>query len=342
MLGVLRTSQWGHGLMRLFSTDKVDPGHRVEYWGALASDTICPMSVGGVRSPAAFAGRLWAYNRIGPIDVIRACSTSVVLRRTGLDVARTQSRRFLVSMAEDTTHLVRTRQWEHVLRPNDLLIIDTTERGETIHSGCTAMTLSIAETDFKQYLPGADDLSGLVVRGDRGAGLLAATLIRALTPSKSHEFANNAGEHVATALLHAIAAAYAERYGTTTAPGSRATARQLAITRFVDDHLHDGDLTVQKVAADFALSDRYVRMLFADRDESLAAYIQRRRLEESARQLRDPLWRSRTISDIALNWGFNSLGSYDRAFKARFDVTPRQYRERALSSLGVDELAPRA
>ena len=59
MLGVLRASQWGHGLMRLFTTDHVDPGHRVEYWGALASDTICPTSVSGVRNPAAFAGRLW-------------------------------------------------------------------------------------------------------------------------------------------------------------------------------------------------------------------------------------------------------------------------------------------
>jgi AraC family transcriptional activator of tynA and feaB len=326
--------------MRLFTTDHVDPGHRVEYWGALASDTICPISVGGVRSPTAFAGRLWAYSRIGPIDVVRAYSTSVVLRRTAFDVARTQSRRFLVVMAEDATHIERTPQWERVVRPNDLMVVDTTTRGETIHSGCTAMTLSIAEADFKQYLPGADDLSGLVVPGDRGAGLLAATLIRALAPGKGHEFANSAGEHVATAVLHAIAAAYAERYGAPTVPGSTSTARQLAVTRFVDTHLHEADLTVQRVAAEFGLSDRYLRMLFADRDESLAAYIQRRRLEESARQLRDPLWHSRTISDIALNWGFNSLGSYDRAFKARFAVTPRQYRERARNSIGIDERGP--
>lgn len=324
-------------LMRLYTTDHIDPRQRVEYWGALASDTISPMSVGGVRSPATFAGRLWAYNRIGPINVVRAYSTSVVLRRTAFDVSRTQSRRFLLVMAEDAKHLERARHWERVVRPNDFMIRDTTERGETIHSGCTAMTLSIAEADFKRYLPDVDDLSGLVVPGDRGAGLLAATLIRALTPGRSHEFAGDACEHVANAVLHAIAAAYAECYGTATAADSKATARRCAITRFVDAHLQEADLTVQKVAAEFACSDRYLRMLFADRDESLAAYMQRRRLEESARALRDPLWRTRTISDIALNWGFNSLGSYDRAFKARFDVTPRQYRERALNTIGVDE-----
>ena len=326
------TSQWGHGLMRLFTTDHVHPGQRIEYWGALASNTICPVSVAGVRTPSSFAGRLWAYSRIGAIDVVRAYSTSVVLRRTTLDVSRTQSRRFLVVMAEDAPHLERTRHGERMVRPNDLMIVDTTQRGETIHSGCTAMTLSVAEADFKQYLPGADDLSGLVVPGDRGAGRLAATLIRALRPGKNHEFANNADEHVATALLHAIAAAYAERYGAGTAPASKAVARQTAITRFVDRHLHEADLTVQKVAAEFGLSDRYLRMLFADRDESLAAYIQRRRLEESARQLRDPLCCAKTVSEIALNSGFNSLGSFDRAFKARFGVTPRQYRERAIES----------
>jgi AraC-like DNA-binding protein len=314
--------------MQVYSTRDVDYRHRLEYWSALASEAITPMTVDAGKACASFEGRLWSY-RLGAIDVSRAYSTAAIIRRTGTDVGRTRDRSFLVSISEDNNYSMRTASWERIVRPNDLVITDATQRGLILHSGCTALTLRVPEERFKQHVPGVDDVVGLVVPGDRGAGLLAATMIRALAPNKVDAFDPSSAEHLATAVLHAIAAAYAEAFDARVIPASTAAARRYEITQFVDANLHDADLSVAQVAAAFGVSDRYVRMLFEESDESLSAYIQRRRLEESARQLRDPLWRSRTVSEIAFSWGFNSLGSYDRAFKARFDMTPREYRARA-------------
>jgi AraC-like DNA-binding protein len=311
--------------MRFYSTDSVGEKQRTAYWSSLASEAITPMKADAGRSSRAFFGRMWAHN-VGRIAFVRAFSTSVVLRRTPADIARMQERRFLITMSEDARFVERGNGYEAELRPNDLLFSDLTEPNITLHSGCTALTVLIPEADFKRHLPGADDLNGLIVRGDRGAGRIAASMIRALAPNNEQHFNDHAAEHVATALLHAIAAAYAETYGERIQADAATGSRRLQMVQFVEEHLDEAELNVARVATAFGVTDRYVRMLFEGSQEPLSAYIRRRRFEECARQLCDPLLRSRTISEIALSCGFNSLASFDRAFKAYFDMTPREYR----------------
>lgn len=54
-----------------------------------------------------------------------------------------------------------------------------------------------------------------------------------------------------------------------------------------------------------------------------AEYIRRRRLSESVMALQD---RSKTILEIALDFGFEHEQSFTRAFRAEFGVTPGRYR----------------
>ena len=69
-------------------------------------------------------------------------------------------------------------------------------------------------------------------------------------------------------------------------------------------------------------------MLFADDDESVTAYIGRRRLEECAKQIASPGWRNLTITEIAFHWGFNSSSHFARAFRRRFGMTATDLRRR--------------
>jgi AraC family transcriptional activator of tynA and feaB len=311
--------------MRVYNTDSVDRQRRVDFWSALSSNSITPMSISADRrSP--FEGRLWV-DRLGPISLARAYSSGVVIRRTG-HRHRSGERDFVLTVSEGASYTSVAKGREQFVRGGDLRLSDTSEVMELTHSGCTVIVLCIKEHVFKEYLPLADDLVGSVVRGDSGAGLHAATMIRSLPAGMRYGFIDSATEHLSAALLHSIAAAYSQAHALPDAAPITAGGRRIAIKRFVDTNLGDSDLTVQKVAEEFDLSDRYLRMLFESDGESLAAYIQRRRLEESARQLRDSHCDSRTISEIAFAWGFNSLGSFDRAFKAQFDTTPGQYRRR--------------
>jgi len=42
--------------------------------------------------------------------------------------------------------------------------------------------------------------------------------------------------------------------------------------------------------------------------------------------LRDENQRASNISEIAYRWGFNDLSHFNKAFRARFDMTPREWR----------------
>ena len=70
--------------------------------------------------------------------------------------------------------------------------------------------------------------------------------------------------------------------------------------------------------------------VFSDQDETVARYILRRRLEACSRALQSGAQRGRTVTAIAFDYGFNSPTHFGRVFRAKYNVTPREYqREKA-------------
>ncbi|MEJ1962050.1 MAG: helix-turn-helix domain-containing protein [Gammaproteobacteria bacterium] len=111
--------------------------------------------------------------------------------------------------------------------------------------------------------------------------------------------------------------------GDSSAVGSRRSDAR----RFIEAHLKDPDLTPRVVAGALRVSPRYLRMLFAEEQKTVSAYILRRRLEACAKQISSALWRGRTITNIAFACGFNSTAHFTRVFRNHFRLTPGQYRE---------------
>ena len=106
-------------------------------------------------------------------------------------------------------------------------------------------------------------------------------------------------------------------------------SRQAEVIRFIEDNLRDPELSPASVAAGLRISPRYLRTLFAGRGEKASTYIVRRRLEECAKQLRNPSWAGHTLTEIAFAWGFNSAAHFTRTFHEHFGMAPRNYRRSA-------------
>ena len=60
------------------------------------------------------------------------------------------------------------------------------------------------------------------------------------------------------------------------------------------------------------------------------------RLKEAAQRLADPAERRLPVLTIALDCGYGSIGPFNRAFKARFGVTPTQFRHLRLETSEAD------
>jgi AraC-like DNA-binding protein len=101
------------------------------------------------------------------------------------------------------------------------------------------------------------------------------------------------------------------------------------IRTFARLHLADPDLVPATIAAAHNISLRQLYKLCADADLSLEQWIINERLQRVRQELTRPDRRHVPIGAIARGWGFRDPTHFTRRFKARYGVTPGQWRSSA-------------
>ncbi|WP_190087324.1 helix-turn-helix domain-containing protein [Streptomyces melanogenes] len=112
---------------------------------------------------------------------------------------------------------------------------------------------------------------------------------------------------------------------------AHARAMLQRVLQFIDDNLHDRELTPQAVADRHNMSLRGLYTLFRDQPTSVAESIRRRRLARCHAELARPESGHRTVEAIAARWGFASATAFGRAFRNAYGITPGEHRAAARS-----------
>ena len=100
--------------------------------------------------------------------------------------------------------------------------------------------------------------------------------------------------------------------------------RRLLRARDAMDRAYAEPLDVRAVAAVAYVSEaHFIRTFRAVFGETPHRYLQRRRVERSMFLLRET---DRSVTDICLDVGFNSLGTFSRTFRQIVGETPSDYR----------------
>jgi AraC family transcriptional activator of tynA and feaB len=99
-----------------------------------------------------------------------------------------------------------------------------------------------------------------------------------------------------------------------------------AMLAYCRKNLHDVELSPHLVAARFGISVRTLHLRFEKLGRSFGRWLLENRLDACGKMLRDPHQRGSSISSIAYRWGFNDLSHFNKAFRARFGMPPRQWR----------------
>jgi len=100
--------------------------------------------------------------------------------------------------------------------------------------------------------------------------------------------------------------------------------RRLLRARDAMDRAYDEPLNVRAVAAVAHVSEaHFIRSFRAVFGETPHRYLQRRRVERSMFLLRET---ERSVTDICLDVGFSSLGTFSRMFREIVGETPSGYR----------------
>ncbi len=111
------------------------------------------------------------------------------------------------------------------------------------------------------------------------------------------------------------------------AEGARA-AHLHRICQTIETRLGDPDLSPARIAEEHGVSQRYLQKLFTQAGKTFTNYVRERRLERCRADLVSPLYAQLSLSEICFRWGFNGSSHFSRTFRARYGMSPREYRRR--------------
>jgi AraC-like DNA-binding protein len=113
--------------------------------------------------------------------------------------------------------------------------------------------------------------------------------------------------------------------------GTELTAKsQAALTRVTGEltsRVRDPCLRLEDVASELGISPRSRQRLFQGIGATPSQWLETRRLEMIATELRSSRHANRSVTQIALSCGYNNLSHFSRVFKRRYGVSPSVYRK---------------
>ncbi len=95
---------------------------------------------------------------------------------------------------------------------------------------------------------------------------------------------------------------------------------------FVREHLRDPELSPETIASAHHISVRLLYRVMADSGVQLEQWVIDQRLEGARRELVSAAGRQKDIAVIAHQWAFATPSHFTRRFRAKYGVTPREWR----------------
>jgi AraC-like DNA-binding protein len=105
------------------------------------------------------------------------------------------------------------------------------------------------------------------------------------------------------------------------ADGAVKKARLRSVQQWIEEHMGEADLSLEKVASANGMSLRYLHVLFESCEMSVSEWIWNRRLQLAYDCLAKGDGRS--IISIAFDHGFNSPAHFSTMFRRKYGVSPR-------------------
>lgn len=242
--------------------------------------------------------------------------------RANRDVQDIESEQLTMQLVISGKEHMRLGDQEAMLSPGDIFVWDNTQSMrfevlEPLHK----LSLVLPLQRLKDWVPSDwRTLPRHLRSGDPMTSMLAGYMrsISAINHAEN-PMRWNALVEAAVAML---VAPHAPR------PGERSQRlAQLEIVRArIDRSLRDPDLTLEKIAASCRISLRYLHWLFEGDEDTPWRYIVRRRLDGCRKDLANPAFSARTVTDIAFSWGFSNVAHFGRRFKAFYGKTPSESR----------------
>ena len=184
------------------------------------------------------------------------------------------------------------------------------------------MCLLVPLDTFEGLLPAAKSYVGVHLGHRHAVARLLGTCLTTLADDVLTNDSEPAGAAVELTLGLLGAALTRHRESSDTGPRTNLYQR---ITSFIEQQLGDSELSPVTLAQTHHISTRYLHLIFSERGRTVGAWIRERRLAQCRAELANPS-NDRTVTEVAMHWGFSDLAHFSRSFRAAYGVSPLEFR----------------
>ncbi|MFD3656745.1 helix-turn-helix domain-containing protein [Streptomyces sp. NPDC058620] len=309
----------------VLTTDSVPADNRLAYWRDAMGRTQVPTAV-SPRHDGPFDGRI-ATHRVGFLRVSTVDADAHRTSRTSTHIKRSSEDFVVLGVQMSGTATLAQDGRQASAGPGDLMVYDTTrpyvldypERFSTRVVQMPRRALGLPDEDLRR-------ITGTAVGTTKGCGAVLMPFLATLVASADSYSPAAAGGLASTVvdLFGTLVAEQAEN-----APVRPENSRGHLVLRIrdhIDRNLGDPALSPESIAKAHHISVRYLHRLFEDEGITVGRLMQRRRLEECARELSRGGRVAPTVSSVAQRWGFVNPAHFSRVFRTVYGISPREWR----------------
>lgn len=261
-------------------------------------------------------------HKVGAIKLSFIDVAQARLYRTGREVVQSEGSHFFAAF-QLQGHAAMEQDGQRVtLRPGDITLIDATLPSD--------FTYSDNSRQLSLILP-----RHLVEHSQRFSNIRCAQRIDASSPIAllANRLVLEASRldtlslHESEATLEAIISLLRPVMGSAEADPDAHERMFRKTIAFIDDNIRSEELCPELLAREVGVSVRGLYRMFSKKGLVVAQYIKNRRLDFCAESLRHS-GAEQKLSALGYAWGFSDASYFSTAFKARFGVSPGEYRKR--------------
>lgn len=313
--GAERDMQWSSGQL---------PGNpALCAWNTVMSDYVAEMNIDSVER-SAFSAR-WDRYGLGPIDINNFRTAEQTISRTAAMVRRRPDEVYALSYMQQGSAAVRhAGQDVHVPQGSFILVNHASPYSFRFPEGAVALTAHMPASWLRRWVPQPETMLVKTFDVSTWGGALAA-MLNAID-QKGLQDAALARSCIADQLGAFLALMNGNVSSGESLHQGKLYKRALILMK---DRFEEPDLSPNTLAAELAISKRYVHKIFAGHNTTFGAELLSLRLNHARDMLQDPRYSAYRISDVAYACGFTDPSHFARKFRERYGHAPLALRNNA-------------
>jgi AraC family transcriptional activator of tynA and feaB len=308
-----------------FSTADVHPRDRFDYWQAATRERIADHD-SSISSRDGFKAEL-SIGRVGSLGLVRSRNSEIQVASTNRHAARSDPSEVLLFCLLAGRILLEQSDRRVSLDAGSLACVDP-RLAHTMHflDQSSTLIIKVPRTELEARLGTNFDIAACRI-APLGPQERLTLFFAAKLEQLSGTLDRTSEETISTQAIDLIALSLGNAVDRPTQLPANKSRLVWHIHRAIDARLQNTDLTPERIAERVGISVRQANRLLGTQGSSLMRLVQTKRLARCRHALEDPRQIHRSVSDIALGWGFSDLTHFSRSFKRAYGILPSDLRK---------------